>query len=102
MDGDPMATSSEAIARLQALGYTGNWFATDDQLLPPAEPPPPFALLGFRPDILEVEEQRGARPLGVSERRGNPTRHDPFQRVVVDKRRERDGGSRKHVDILDD
>jgi hypothetical protein len=33
MDGDPMATPSEAIARLQALGYTGNWFATDDHLL---------------------------------------------------------------------
>ena len=30
MDGDPMMTSSEAIARLQAGGYTGNWFATDD------------------------------------------------------------------------
>jgi hypothetical protein len=33
MDGDPMATPSEAIARLQAQGYTGNWFATDDHLL---------------------------------------------------------------------
>jgi hypothetical protein len=30
MDGDTMATPSEAIARLQAEGYTGNWFATDD------------------------------------------------------------------------
>jgi hypothetical protein len=33
MEGDPMATSSEAIAQLQARGYTGNWFATDDHLL---------------------------------------------------------------------
>ena len=33
MDGDPMATSSEAIAQLQAQGYTGNWFATEDGLL---------------------------------------------------------------------
>ena len=33
MDGDPMATPSEAIARLQANGYTGNWFATDDAKL---------------------------------------------------------------------
>ena len=28
-----MATLSEAIAALQAEGYTGNWFATGDRLL---------------------------------------------------------------------
>lgn len=28
-----MSPSSEAIARLQAEGYTGNWFATEDRLL---------------------------------------------------------------------
>jgi len=28
-----MDTLSDAIARLQAEGYTGNWFATDDHLL---------------------------------------------------------------------
>jgi hypothetical protein len=33
VDGDPMATLSEVIAALQADGYTGNWFATDDGLL---------------------------------------------------------------------
>ena len=33
MNGDAMTTSSEAIAQLQAQGYTGNWFATDDHLL---------------------------------------------------------------------
>lgn len=33
MNGDSMAPSSEAIARLQAEGYTGNWFATADHLL---------------------------------------------------------------------
>jgi hypothetical protein len=31
--GDSMSTPSEAIARLQADGFTGNWFATDDQKL---------------------------------------------------------------------
>ena len=33
VDGDPMSTLSEMIAALQAEGYTGNWFATDDGLL---------------------------------------------------------------------
>lgn len=28
-----MTPSSEAIAQLQAEGYTGNWYATDDHLL---------------------------------------------------------------------
>ncbi len=28
-----MGTVSEAIAQLQADGYTGNWYATDDHLL---------------------------------------------------------------------
>jgi hypothetical protein len=33
VNGDPMATLSEVIAGLQAEGYTGNWFATEDGLL---------------------------------------------------------------------
>jgi hypothetical protein len=33
MEGDPMGTVSEAIAELQAEGYTGNWFATPELLL---------------------------------------------------------------------
>ena len=30
MDGDPMDTLSDAMRRLQAEGYTGNWYATAD------------------------------------------------------------------------
>jgi hypothetical protein len=33
VDGDPMATLSEVIAAWQAEGYTGNWYASGDQLL---------------------------------------------------------------------
>lgn len=33
MDGDRMDTLSDAMRRLQADGYTGNWYATDDRML---------------------------------------------------------------------
>lgn len=32
-DGDSMDTPAEAIAKLQADGYTGNWFATSARML---------------------------------------------------------------------
>jgi hypothetical protein len=33
MDGDPMATVTDATRRLQADGYTGNWYASDSARL---------------------------------------------------------------------
>jgi hypothetical protein len=60
VDGDPMATLSESIAALQAEGYTGNWFATQEGLLRCSE-------TGFDADPSSVTIDRTLRFEGQSD-----------------------------------
>jgi hypothetical protein len=55
-----MATLSEMIAKLQAEGYTGNWFATEDGLLRCSE-------TGLDADPAEVTIDRRMRFEGQSD-----------------------------------